>query len=720
MTPIPSNYTPMLSCWYGTQLGYSKDLATMIAGQMMGENIPCRGVFSLDQWEEEHFYEEDLVVIVCSTTGQGDAPDNAIRFWKALRSLPDGSAALKGLRWSLLALGDTNYQNFAAMGLAIAAKLRGLGAVEVYPSEAVDAAGNMEGAVDSWLEGLLPVVRGVVENPSPQVDREQSRAALQAALELSRQQKETLEKDKAAASQLSLPLTVLKPGELKARYGILPRLQAVVAWEEIETGVVDENNNVEGEKVKVKEGEKEVKEACEGWRPPWEDGRGSGSHPSQSTAVTVTSAALVTPASCLDRQLVRWSVQAPASLMALTAPGDAWQFICPNPSELVARLCHRLQVRGTTLFRYPSGGGRGGGDAPYATFPPHPVSATLLLTWSLDIMAPPTKLLLRLLAQHMHDPSEQHDCLTLCGSKGRESYRALWEQAPSENSEGGLLTCLHRWPSCQPPLKALLAVLHPLVARSFSVASMRGRSKESQEEVEVVVKEEEGLNSSSDGGGAAVSFVARIYPQGIASTRLLQLCNNASSIPRQLLCFHNGHDSFRVPSTAKCVILVGVGTGIAPLHSMVEGFFQAAKHKNENRHDGTVIPALHCYVGCRREEEDFLFKDDWPIYQAAGILTSFRVAFSRKEEKKETKTKTYVQHLMMEDAEVLSPLLMDKDTWIMACGSAAHVLSSVTEGLQHVLKVGSSGNGDSDSDTAAELAAAWKDVQSRFKMDVWR
>ena len=57
------------------------------------------------------FESARLVVIVCSTTGNGDPPDNAERFWRYIRRRRD-PPNLNGMKFTVLALGDTNYDRF--------------------------------------------------------------------------------------------------------------------------------------------------------------------------------------------------------------------------------------------------------------------------------------------------------------------------------------------------------------------------------------------------------------------------------------------------------------------------------------------------------------------------------------------------------------------------------------------------------------------------------
>ena len=53
--------------------------------------------------------DEKAVVFVCSTTGEGDVPDNASRLWRRLKKRSHPADHLDHLQFSVLGLGDTNY-----------------------------------------------------------------------------------------------------------------------------------------------------------------------------------------------------------------------------------------------------------------------------------------------------------------------------------------------------------------------------------------------------------------------------------------------------------------------------------------------------------------------------------------------------------------------------------------------------------------------------------
>ncbi|KAG5465797.1 hypothetical protein CUR178_00510 [Leishmania enriettii] len=96
------------------------------------------------------------VVIVCSTTGDGEPPQNAARFRRWLRST---AGTLHNTRYCLLALGDTNYNNFCAPGIFIDKRLCEMGAVRCYPRGEADDGVGLHLVVNPWTEGLWAALK---------------------------------------------------------------------------------------------------------------------------------------------------------------------------------------------------------------------------------------------------------------------------------------------------------------------------------------------------------------------------------------------------------------------------------------------------------------------------------------------------------------------------------------------------------------------------------
>lgn len=85
---------------------------------------------------------------------------------------------------------------------------------------------------------------------------------------------------------------------------------------------------------------------------------------------------------------------------------------------------------------------------------------------------------------------------------------------------------------------------------------------------------------------------------------------------------------------------------------------------------------MHC-----RGEDDYLFREELEAFKSDGVLTSLRVAFSRKTPGK----KEYVQHLMTEDGASLVKLLMADGAHVFVCGDGARMAKDVHACLEGVL-----------------------------------
>ncbi|XP_075026313.1 NADPH-dependent diflavin oxidoreductase 1 isoform X9 [Calonectris borealis] len=95
---------------FGSQTGTAQDTAERIGREAKRRHFQCR-VEALDSYDVANLINELLVVFVCSTTGQGDPPDNMKMFWRFLfrKNLPPGS--LCQLDYAVLGLGDSSYPN---------------------------------------------------------------------------------------------------------------------------------------------------------------------------------------------------------------------------------------------------------------------------------------------------------------------------------------------------------------------------------------------------------------------------------------------------------------------------------------------------------------------------------------------------------------------------------------------------------------------------------
>ncbi|MBO0143062.1 sulfite reductase subunit alpha [Agrobacterium sp. Ap1] len=137
---------------YGTQTGNSENLAMDAAASAKGIGMAPE-VRGLDDIEMEALAAMRHVVIVTSTYGEGEMPDNAQLFWEALSA--DTAPRLEGMKFAVLALGDTGYDGFCQAGKLIDTRLEQLGATRI--ATRLDCDIDFEDAAAAWFGETLPL-----------------------------------------------------------------------------------------------------------------------------------------------------------------------------------------------------------------------------------------------------------------------------------------------------------------------------------------------------------------------------------------------------------------------------------------------------------------------------------------------------------------------------------------------------------------------------------
>ena len=98
---------------YGSQSGNSEELAEQ-AGKACTNHGLNASVKAMDEIQINDLTNHKRVLVYCSTWGDGEQPDNAEDLWEAANG--GAISDLKGLNFSVLALGDTSYDLFCESG----------------------------------------------------------------------------------------------------------------------------------------------------------------------------------------------------------------------------------------------------------------------------------------------------------------------------------------------------------------------------------------------------------------------------------------------------------------------------------------------------------------------------------------------------------------------------------------------------------------------------
>ncbi|KAG2451316.1 hypothetical protein HYH02_003922 [Chlamydomonas schloesseri] len=413
-----------------------------------------------------------------------------------------------------------------------------------------------------------------------------------------------------------------------------------------------------------------------------------------------------------DRKVLHLELSIRGSNIAYS-PGDAIGVLPTNHPDLVTNLCKRLNLNPDRVFYIaaPKDTSQGGaapaedlvsesGDAAPATpagrpatHIPSPCSIGYAFTNCVDLTSPARKSLLRLLAEHAHDASEKRTLLFLSAKGGKDAYaHEIAEHQPS------VLDLLVRFPSVTPPLDALLDALPPLAPRMYSITSSRKDSAKGPNRLSVALSVVRFKTRYGTRLGVASAWLDRL-----ASPWTTEGISNPTN-PVWVPIFLRRSADFKPPADlASPLIMVGPGTGVAPFR----GFLQERRALIRETKPECVGEAV-LFFGCRREDEDYIFKEELELMKAEGTLSALHVAFSRAQE-----AKVYVQDLIKAQGEKVWGLLQ-AGGYLYVCGDGAAMAKDVHAAL---LGVAVTHGGLSEADAAAYLQNLTQ--ERRYVRDVW-
>ena len=148
--------------YYGSQTGNAEEIATQLYGELFDEtnssiHVTCEKLnsVSIDSMATLWNNASTLVTIVCSTTGNGDFPDNAEKFWRNIKKRTIANDFLHNTRFALLSLGDTNYDKFCNSGKRIHKRMIELGATSILANACADEATGLEEVVEPWMNTII-------------------------------------------------------------------------------------------------------------------------------------------------------------------------------------------------------------------------------------------------------------------------------------------------------------------------------------------------------------------------------------------------------------------------------------------------------------------------------------------------------------------------------------------------------------------------------------
>lgn len=175
----PAANKPALTLLWASQTGNAEALAQKFTQELSTQGWAVN-LQSMNDYSVEKLAADKFTVFITSTFGDGDAPDNGGDFWSQLND--DAMPSLGDLHFGLLALGDSNYDQFCGHGKKLFTRLQALGAKTLI--DRVDCDTDFDVPAAEWFaklkEQLAPHVESQVASTSASttvIDRTASMAA---------------------------------------------------------------------------------------------------------------------------------------------------------------------------------------------------------------------------------------------------------------------------------------------------------------------------------------------------------------------------------------------------------------------------------------------------------------------------------------------------------------------------------------------------------------
>ena len=145
-----------LTLLFGSQSGNSEGLAAKIAKDAKAYGLEGE-VHDMDGFDFNSLSSKRRVLIVCSTWGEGEMPDNAEELWQF--SISDSASRLEEVHFAILALGDTSYEFFCQSGKDWDGQFEKLGATRII--DRLDCDVDYDAPAEEWLLEALPALAAV-------------------------------------------------------------------------------------------------------------------------------------------------------------------------------------------------------------------------------------------------------------------------------------------------------------------------------------------------------------------------------------------------------------------------------------------------------------------------------------------------------------------------------------------------------------------------------
>ena len=698
------------------------------------------------------------VLVVASTTGNGDPPENSDKFQRYVKkstrtaSKDPSFRPFEHVAFAVLGLGDTNYDQFCEHAKVLNKHMLGLGGTEVRPLTCADeGTGQLEDVVDGWTANILMEVtvacRGDASAPTTAASSTRKSSAGKQERKVVRQEEEKKVEpfeDVYPSSVTTSPGVLMVQSLLSSKsFGGDPNItpverstlpKSILASHVSSVEFVPDDYATAGNDT-ADDGDQSEDGVRYTLDSPFESSivgaryltTTSSEAAKEISEARNASSAAVAAGDILDRRfplqiendvkeasrngkrVIELTLSLPEDKSWEYLPGDSLGLIVSNTPEAVDFVLAMLKtnhgISSTQKVSIDSG---------------EPLTVEEIVREKIDLCTVvKNRKILFALSQICNDPSETA-VLELLSSKterGTELFEAF-----VNGQRRSIVDLLKEFSSCQTiTLQNLVNLLPPIPPRYYSVSSSPLDNDGNALTVAFSVVDYLTPSLATDGKGNEIGL-RRIH--GLATSHLEAICSSpissSSTLKKPASCdvkiFPKPSDDFHLPDDpATPLILVGPGTGIAPFL----GFLSHRKALDSAAAE-VASGSVEVFFGCRHADHDYLYREELEAFLKDGVISHLHTAFSR-----DGPTKEYVQDLMTsseDTSERLADTILNQNGRVYVCGDGNHMGRDVQAAIAKVLGphiVASEGAMSAASDKAGKDYVDTMKKDGRFLLDIW-
>ncbi|XP_074212192.1 methionine synthase reductase isoform X2 [Camelus bactrianus] len=637
---------------YATQQGQAKAIAEEICEKAVTHGFSA----DLHCFSESDKYdlktETAPLVVVVSTTGNGDPPDTARKFVKAIqdRSLPADFFA--HLRYGLLGLGDSEYTYFCNGGKIIDKRLQELGAQRFYDTGHADDCVGLELVVEPWIDGLWAAL---TKHFTSVGGKEEMSGTLTAASDASpRTDPVALEllHVESQVELLRLDDSRKKDSEVLEQSAVNKESSALAA--DFESSLTRSGPPLSQASLNIPALPPEYLQACLQEPLGQEESQASVTSVDPIFHVPISKAVQLTTNDAIKTTLL---VELDISKTNFSyQPGDAFNVICPNSDSEVQDLVQRLQLADRLEHRVFL---KIKADTKKKGIELYFVSRTLSRLPEKEQPCP------SMYPRAVLSASFSPGALKYEQFLKRRFCERLWTTPATARKGGGCRSC----------------------------AAGRGRP-----------------TTTGSSGTPAPACWASCGPSRLAGPRsascssIFLSCNPDRTPVQAPVCFTQGSfisflTLWSFPLTPQRGSRAGAcaqagwprwlnqyfsQTRVRPLQTAKRPWLP--REKLQEQRPGGRFGAMWLFFGCRHKDRDYLFREELRHFLKCGILTHLKVSFSRDARVGEEEAPVkYVQDHIQRHSKQVARVLLHENGYIYVCGDAKNMAKDVNDALVEVI-----------------------------------